>query len=58
MLIEIALWKTAKRMARELNTDPARTEISLTQWQAVVPKILIPLVEQRAGRVYGDVVRL
>jgi serine/threonine protein kinase len=58
VLIEIALWKTAKRMARELNTNPERTEISLKQWQTVVPKILIPLVEQRAGRVYGDVVRM
>ncbi|KAF2244937.1 hypothetical protein BU26DRAFT_522648 [Trematosphaeria pertusa] len=57
VLIEIALWKTTKTMAEKLNRDPTRTEISLAEWRDAVEKDLIPEVERRAGRIYGDVVR-
>jgi hypothetical protein len=49
VLIEIALWKTARRLAMECNSDSTRHEVPLELWPMVVKKLLIPEVERKAG---------
>jgi hypothetical protein len=57
VLVEIALWKTARRLAIECNHDHTRTEVPLKLWPSVVKKFLIPEVEQKAGLIYAEAVR-
>ena len=57
VLLEIALWKTAGRLAMECNSDSTRHEVPLELWPMVVKKPLIPEVERKGGLVYGEAVR-
>ncbi|KAK0616664.1 hypothetical protein B0T14DRAFT_568252 [Immersiella caudata] len=54
VLIEIALWQTARQLAQALGLHSAA---SLEAFQISAMEVLLPQVEERMGMVYADAVR-
>ncbi|KAK0644332.1 hypothetical protein B0T16DRAFT_392701 [Cercophora newfieldiana] len=54
VLIEIALWKTARQLAKALGNFSGD---SLAAFQISVMDVLVPKVEEKVGEVYADAVR-
>jgi hypothetical protein len=57
VLIGIALWKTARMLAKEWNREERRTFINLSEWQSVVRRHLVDEVGMKVGRIYAEIVQ-